>query len=114
MGSKAKGVYGIEAGRIKGWKRHHRMVLNLVVPTGAVRFVVYDDRADSSSQGVYSDVILSQQNYCRLTVPSGVWMSFQGISNDPSLVMNVSNIMHDPTEVDRKGLDEIDFNWSTK
>jgi dTDP-4-dehydrorhamnose 3,5-epimerase len=34
----------IEHGAAKGWKRHNRMTLNLVVPVGAVKFVIYDDR----------------------------------------------------------------------
>ena len=41
----------IESGIIKGWKRHREMVLNLVVPIGAVRFVAFDDRKESSTMG---------------------------------------------------------------
>ena len=29
---------------VKGWKRHNRYVLNLVVVSGAVKFVICDDR----------------------------------------------------------------------
>ena len=29
---------------IKGWKRHFEMTLNIVVPIGHIRFVLYDDR----------------------------------------------------------------------
>ena len=34
----------VELGAVKAWKRHRKMVLNLIVPIGAVRFVIYDDR----------------------------------------------------------------------
>ena len=39
----------IECMKIKAWKRHNKMTLNLIVPIGIIRFVVYDDRAGSSS-----------------------------------------------------------------
>ena len=34
----------INYGDIKGWKRHSGMVLNILVPIGKIKFVVYDDR----------------------------------------------------------------------
>ena len=37
----------IEHGQVKGWKRHNRITLNIVVPVGAVKFVIYDDREES-------------------------------------------------------------------
>ena len=32
-------------GEIKGWKQHTKMTLNLVVPIGEIRFVLFDDVA---------------------------------------------------------------------
>ena len=32
----------IESGAIKAWKRHRRMTLNIIVPVGAIKFVIYD------------------------------------------------------------------------
>ena len=31
-------------GKIKGWKRHLRMNMNLIVPEGFVKFVFYDEK----------------------------------------------------------------------
>ena len=36
----------IEPKVIKAWKRHKEMTLNLIVPVGTIRFVIYDDRKD--------------------------------------------------------------------
>ena len=41
----------IEPHQIKGWKRHNRYVLNIVVIVGAVKFVIYDDRQESITRG---------------------------------------------------------------
>ncbi|GIU70068.1 MAG: hypothetical protein KatS3mg002_1304 [Candidatus Woesearchaeota archaeon] len=32
---------------IKGWKKHHQMILNIIVPVGKIKFVIFDDRKDS-------------------------------------------------------------------
>ncbi len=46
----------IEQGQTKGWKRHNRMMLNLIVPVGAVKFVVYDDREGSATKGQFAEL----------------------------------------------------------
>ena len=37
----------IKNGEIKGWNKHKRMTLNLVVPVGKVIFIIYDGREKS-------------------------------------------------------------------
>ena len=37
----------IHSKEVKGWKRHNKMTLNLVVVAGCVKFVIYDDRENS-------------------------------------------------------------------
>ena len=65
----------IEHGQAKGWKRHNRMTLNLIVPVGTVKFVIYDDREGSITKGEFEEFILSpEMNYQRLTVAPGIWM----------------------------------------
>ena len=65
-------------GQVKAWKRHCRMVSNLVVPVGEVRLQLLDDRPDSSTRGLWLDLSLGPANYQRLTVPPGVWFGFEG------------------------------------
>jgi dTDP-4-dehydrorhamnose 3,5-epimerase len=99
---------------IKGWKKHTKMVLNLIVPSGAVKFIIYDDRENSKSCGQYSAVTLSEDNYNRLTVPAGVWMAFQGIGANFNLLLNIASIEHDPLEAKTVSLDHFDYDWSEK
>jgi len=101
----------IESGAIKGWKLHREMVLNLVVPIGSVRFVIFDDREDSEPICQFSDFVLSRNNYGRLTVPEKLWVGFQGVDEQDSLILNIASIPHCPDEVERKMLDEIDYSW---
>lgn len=97
---------------IKGWKNHSKMVLNLVVPVGEVRFVVHDLRPKSASHGQFCDVILGRDNYCRLTVPNGLWMAFQGAGDNLNLLLNLASIEHDPAEAINKPLEEIAYDWA--
>lgn len=86
---------------VKAWKCHSRMTLNLVCIVGKIHFVLYDGRKDSSSFGVFMEVTLSpdtEQTYNRLTIPPGVWMAFIGIADNYSILLNVANILHDPSE----------------
>ena len=103
----------IEPKAIKGWKRHTQMVLNLVVPIGSVRFILYDDRENQNNINKFQEVILSiADGYARLTVPPMIWVGFQGLARQTSLVLNIANIEHSPDEIERKELDEIEFIWS--
>lgn len=88
----------VNSGVIKGWKKHTKMILNVVVPVGAIRFVLYDDREGSSTKGDIMEVELSKDNYKRLTVPPGIYMAFKGISPDTNLLLNLASIPHDPNE----------------
>ena len=103
----------IEPQAIKGWKRHKQMVLNLVVPVGRVRFILFDDRENQDNVNHFQEVTLSIENgYSRLTIPPMIWVGFQGLGLQTSLVLKIANIEHLPEEVERKKLAEIKFNWS--
>ena len=95
-------------GAIKAWKRHREMTLNLVVPVGEVRFVLYDDQEDRQ---IFQELVLSPSNYCRLTVPPMVWVGFQGLSSEGSVVLNIANLEHDSLEADKQEISQIDYNW---
>ncbi|MDR2840585.1 MAG: dTDP-4-dehydrorhamnose 3,5-epimerase family protein [Paludibacter sp.] len=97
-------------GDIKPWKKHLEMTLNLVVPIGKIRFVAYDDRENSSTKGIFNEFILSTDNYNRLTVPPQVWLAFQGL-DEKNFLLNVADLEHNPDEMLRKKLDEINYNW---
>jgi dTDP-4-dehydrorhamnose 3,5-epimerase len=102
----------IEPKAIKAWKRHKEMTLNLIVPVGTIRFVIYDDRKTSTSFDCFNEVTLSQENYHRLTVPPMVWMGFQCVGNVAAMVLNIASIPHRINEVDKKEIKDILFNWN--
>lgn len=99
---------------VKAWKRHSRMTSNLVVPAGEVRFVIVDDRPGNGAGQSVMEVVLSRENYRRLTVPPGLWMGFQGVDRGLNLLLNIADIPHDPAECEQleHDSDRIDYRWS--
>lgn len=96
----------IEFGAVKAWKRHMRMTMNLIVPVGNVRFVFY------LGDGKFQEEKIGEFRYKRITVPPGIWFGFQGIYDPRSLILNVADILHDPTEVEKVSVSDIQFSWS--
>ena len=62
----------VSHGKRKGWKKHNRMTLNLVVTAGEIGFILFDDRPGSETRKQFFKVSLSRKNYQRLTVPPGI------------------------------------------
>lgn len=96
----------VEPRAIKAWKQHMNMTMNLIVPIGTVRFIFYELGNNS-----FREERIGTFFYARLTVPPRIWFGFQGISETPSLMLNVANMPHDPKEIERKSLEEIRFDW---
>ena len=90
---------------IKGWKKHTKMTLNVVVALGEIEFVIYDEK-----KGEFLSVKLSQKNYQRLTVKAGLWMAFRGLAKS-SMLLNLASIEHDPSEAVALELNEISYEW---
>ena len=98
----------VHHGAIKAWKRHLLMTLNLVVPMGLVRFVFIDQKNSKRVEDIGVD------RYSRITVPPGIWFGFRGMSEENSLILNIADIKHDETEVERKDLAEYSIEWGIK
>jgi len=95
---------------IKGWKRHNRLTLNLVVPVGSIRFVICDDRGAKKDAPEFFDVTINKDNYSRLTIPPGVWVCFKGFS-EANLLMNIIAEEHDMAESDNIPFADIKYDF---
>jgi dTDP-4-dehydrorhamnose 3,5-epimerase len=102
----------ISFGKKKGWKKHLRMTLNVVVPIGEIEFVLFDERPGVTN-GRFYEVTLSRKNYFRLTVPPGIWMAFHGKAPGESMLLNIASIPHDPTEAQSLPIENelIKYSW---
>lgn len=94
---------------IKGWKRHNRMHLNLLVPVGSIRFVVAE--VADEKPPLFAEYLLSSDDYALLSIPPGYWMAFQGGSAGENLLLNIASIEHDPSESDNLPLEAMIYPW---
>ena len=90
---------------IKGWKKHTKMTLNIVVPVGNIEFVVYDENSKE-----FFSTKLSHNNYQRLTIKAGLWMAFKGLDKY-NMLLNLASIEHDQNEAINIGIEEIKYGW---
>ena len=99
----------VTGGAVKAWKRHTRMTMNIVVPVGQVKFVFRG--VNSAGVDEFRIEEIGEDRYTRVTGPAGIWFGFQGRSNLQSLVLNIASIPHDPNEVERLALSDINYAW---
>lgn len=90
----------VGANETKGWKRHTRMTLNLIVIVGEIEFTIYDNRPDSPTSGKIQKVRLSRENYQRLTLPPNVWFAFKGVATPENILLDIINEEHRPDEAE--------------
>lgn len=95
----------INPGVTKGWKRHKRMWQRFTVPIGEVEFQFIDERTNSKTENARETIRLSRRNHSLITVPPGIWYSFRCTSTSEAMIINATDIEHDPNESEIRPLD---------
>ena len=99
----------IHKDKIKGWKRHNKITINLTVIEGIIKFAIYDDRVDSKTYKEINTFTLGPDlKFSRLTIISGLWVAFKGLDEN-NLLINVIPKEHDKNEADNMPLNFINF-----
>lgn len=88
-------------GDIKGWKKHLKMTLNIIVPIGDIEFYLVDDRLNKNK---FYKTIVGRSNYVRLTIPPNIWVAFKGIGSY-NMLLNIADIEHDINETENLNLE---------
>lgn len=105
----------VKPGVVKGWKRHRQMTLNLAVPVGRIRLVMFDGRETSASRGRVQSIELGDREdiYRLAVVPPGIWTAFKAEGDAPALVANCASLPHDPAEADNRPLTDppVQVEW---
>lgn len=90
----------------KTWRRHREATSQLTVPVGSVRFVMFDDRSSSQTRGTRLEVTIGESHHHLITIPPMVWYAFENAGNETALIGNCSSLPRDPSESDRRDLDD--------
>lgn len=104
----------VNAGVIKGWKKHDSTTLNYSVPIGNVKVVIYDDNSSSPTYQQIQEVELGEANHILLTIPPQVWYSFSALNNDKAIICNLIDIEHSDDNHHQVELDDdkIPYRWT--
>jgi len=103
----------VNAGIVKGWKKHLAMTQHFAVPRGNIKLVIYDDRSASPTKDQIQEIFVGEDNYQLITIPSQVWYAFRAENKQSAMVANCSDIPHDPKEIELCSLDDvrIPYTW---
>jgi len=96
----------IHSNKVKAWKLHKKMTINLTVPYGDVKFVFFFKKSNK-----FRTINIGEKNCKMISVPPGVWFGFKGISKHSSLIVNLADLPHDKKEILRQKKNDIRFNW---
>ena len=105
---KIKEVYfsHIKFKKIKGWKYHKKMKMELFIPFGNVLFVFWNEITKN-----FRHIIIGEKNYKKIIVPPKIWFAFQGLSKKGNLIVNISDTIHSKSEQSNKDLKAIDYEF---
>ena len=104
----------VNPGVVKAWKKHYKMTQYFAVPVGKIRLVIFDDRKESSTYKNVEVFEIGEEHYCLIKIPPSLWYGFQGDSKIPALIVNCTDIPHDPEESERLDVfdKKIPYNWN--
>jgi len=102
-------------GTIRGFHKHKKEKKAFFVPVGAAKFILVDDREDSSTYKAIDTFILSKLNPSVLVIPTDVysgWMSLE----DQTIVLGISSEPFDKENPDDERVDPNTFGdiWQVK
>ena len=95
----------VNKGSIKAWKKHKKTHLNLIVISGIIKFVIYNDK-----KNFFKNIILKDRNRKKIYIPAGLWFGFKGIGKN-NIILSIASHVYNEKEILRKKTKEIKFNW---
>jgi len=101
-------------GVVKAWHLHKEMTLNYAVVYGEIKFVLFDDRAESPTRGEVQEFFISPENYMLVTVPPLIWNGFKCVGSNTAIVANCATLPHSSDEIERRPPCEqsIPYEWA--
>lgn len=91
--------------KIKAWKYHKKISLNLIVVRGRVLFITLENNK-------FNRYILDDKKFKKLFVPNKVWYGFMGLEKKSSTILSFANAYYSNSEILRKNIKDFSFDWS--
>ena len=104
-------------GVVKAWHYHKHLVDNFACVAGMVKLVLVDTRPDSPTKDATNEFFLGTHNPTLVQVPNLVYHGWKCISQEASLVINVTSEPYHYAEPDEFRLEphnSLPYDWSRK
>lgn len=102
-------------GVVKGWVCHVGQDDRSVALFGRLRWVLYDGREDSPTQGLIQTVTQTEASRALITVPDGVWHAVENVGPTEAGFVNMPTVPYDHGDPDKHRLpidtDKIPFSF---
>lgn len=106
----------VRPGVVKGWAVHERKIDHYAVLFGEAELVLWDGRPDSPTQGLVTQLFLSELRRQLVRIPPGVWHALCGLGDRDAVIVNHPSTLYDHAAPDKLGLpvdnDVIPFRFS--
>lgn len=102
---------GIQPGKVKGWSKHINSTDRGSVIQGTVKVVLFDDRKNSSTNGMINELCFGPAHPAIFTIPNGVFHAVQNVGTDFALmlVMPTNPFDHEDPDKYRLSPDTTDY-----
>jgi dTDP-4-dehydrorhamnose 3,5-epimerase len=90
----------LRPGAVSAWHMHKLKTDHLFTVAGALRAVLYDDRADSPTRGKVDVLNLSPMRPTLVVIPPGVWHGMKVLGNEPGSFVNFFDREYDYEDPD--------------
>jgi dTDP-4-dehydrorhamnose 3,5-epimerase len=94
----------IRPGAVKGWILHETYDDRLFLASGTVKWVMYDDRAGSPTQGRLTELYFDEHHRSLLLIPRGVWHAVHNVGAVDSRMVNFPTAPYDYENPDKTRL----------
>ena len=104
-------------GIVKAWYRHRNQIDQIALTSGSLLLVLFDDRPDSPTLGMVSEISITEEAPLLVQIPTGVWHGFQSRGHQPACLLHLNTIPIDLSNKDEDRLPPdtpaIPFRWQT-
>jgi dTDP-4-dehydrorhamnose 3,5-epimerase len=108
-------TWTLRPGWVKGWALHRAHEDRYFVLAGELRVVLYDEREDSPTRGLVSEIFLSQYRRRLMNIPAGVWHADHNPGSGDVVAVNFPTVAFDHASPDKYRLpidtDRIPFRF---
>ena len=94
----------VKYNKIKAWKYHKKISLNLIVTRGKVLFITFENNN-------FNKYILNEKKFEKLFIPKKIWYGFMGLEKNFSTILSFSNYFNSESEIMRKDIRDLPFDW---